>query len=226
MPGSVLAALSAARTWRLPVPDEGSFLYVGPHRRTRVAGVHLIYRAPGPRDVYGFQGLPALIRPAAIIDSLGWLAAERAAALLDRALQAGWIGIEDLQRRVESAKHLRGSAGLRRLLDGVRGGERSEAERVLTGLLKAAGVTGWVANAEVRDEAGLIGVVDVAIPKARVVIEVDGQAYHVTPERFQRDRSRQNRLVAAGWTVLRFTWRDLTDRPGYVVGTVRRLTGR
>jgi putative AbiEi antitoxin of type IV toxin-antitoxin system len=61
VPGSVLAALSAARTWQLPVPDEGSFLYVGPHRRTRVAGVHLIYRAPGPRDVYGFQGLPALI---------------------------------------------------------------------------------------------------------------------------------------------------------------------
>jgi very-short-patch-repair endonuclease len=38
-----------------------------------------------------------------------------------------------------------------------------------------------------------------------LVIEVDGWAYHRTPDRFQRDRERQNRLVAAGWTVLRFT---------------------
>ena len=47
----------------------------------------------------------------------------------------------------------------------------------------------------------------------------------VTPERFQRDRSRQNRLVAAGWTVLRFTWRDLVERPGYVVRTIRDVIG-
>jgi very-short-patch-repair endonuclease len=109
------------------------------------------------------------------------------------------------------------------LLPGVLGGERSAAERRLTGLLRDGGIGGWVANVEIHDGAGLIGVADVAIPRARLVVEIDGLAYHVTPDRFQHDRRRQNRLVAAGWTVLRFTWRDLTERLGYVTGTVRGM---
>ena len=56
---------------------------------------------------------------------------------------------------------------------------------------------------------------------ARLVIEVDGWAFHTDPARFQRDRTRQNRLVAAGWTVLRFTWADLHHRPDKVIREVR-----
>ncbi len=69
----------------------------------------------------------------------------------------------------------------------------------------------------------MIGVGDVVFEAHRVVIEIDGRAYHVTADRFERDRERQNRLVAAGWTVLRFTWRDLTERPRYVIDTVRAI---
>ena len=46
-------------------------------------------------------------------------------------------------------------------------------------------------------------------------------AWHHSPDRFQRDRRKQNDLVARGWTVLRFTWSDLTTRPEYVVRQVR-----
>ncbi len=69
----------------------------------------------------------------------------------------------------------------------------------------------------------LIAVVDVALIASRIAIEVDGMAYHVDVDRFRRDRSRQNDLVALGWTVLRFTWADLTERPGYVIAMIRRL---
>jgi hypothetical protein len=55
VPGSTLGAFSAARTWQLPVPDEGSFVYVGPHGRRPVAGVEMIYTEPERRDVYRFQ---------------------------------------------------------------------------------------------------------------------------------------------------------------------------
>jgi hypothetical protein len=50
-----------------------------------------------------------------------------------------------------------------------------------------------------------------------------GWAYHHDVDRFRRDRQRQNSLVALGWTVLRFTWADLTQRPAYVLATVRDL---
>jgi very-short-patch-repair endonuclease len=48
----------------------------------------------------------------------------------------------------------------------------------------------------------------------------------VTPEHFQRDRRRQNRLIAAGWTVLRFTWWDLTERPDDVLAQIRAAVAR
>ena len=84
------------------------------------------------------------------------------------------------------------------------------------------GLTGWRANYPVRVAGCLLGVADIAFPAARLIVEVDGLAHHSTPDRFQRDRTRQNALVAAGWTVLRFTWQDLVERPEAVVGTIRR----
>src|SRR5439155_6087543 len=100
------------------------------------------------------------------------------------------------------------------------------AERLAIELLRAADIGGWEANVPICDGAGeLIGVGDIVFRAARVVVELDGRAYHVDDERFEEDRYRQNRLVGAGWTVLRFTWRDLTGRPGHVVATVRRVLG-
>lgn len=61
---------------------------------------------------------------------------------------------------------------------------------------------------------------------ARVVVEIEGRGHHLTPDRLERDRERQNRLVAAGWVVLCFTWRDLTQRPDYVVAILRAMLAR
>jgi very-short-patch-repair endonuclease len=103
-------------------------------------------------------------------------------------------------------------------------GARSAAERLAVGLLRRAQIIGWQANAPIHDARGeLIAVGDLVFRVERVVVELDGRAYHVTPDRFESDRYRQNRLTAAGWIVLRFTWRDLTERPAYVVGVLRRL---
>jgi len=73
---------------------------------------------------------------------------------------------------------------------------------------------------------GLIGIGDIVFEILKLVVEVDGWAFHTTPDRFHRDRERQNRLVAAGWTVLRFTWRDLVERPEYVLATIRTMLDR
>jgi very-short-patch-repair endonuclease len=54
-----------------------------------------------------------------------------------------------------------------------------------------------------------------------VIAEADGRGPHGTPEAAYADRRRQNRLVNAGWTVLRFTWSDTLD-PHYIPWTVRQ----
>lgn len=80
-----------------------------------------------------------------------------------------------------------------------------------------AGITGWVVNTILP---GSTAVPDFLLERARLIVEVDGWAWHHTPERFQRDRSRQNGLILAGWRVLRFTWADLIERPEEVVQVV------
>ena len=88
-------------------------------------------------------------------------------------------------------------------------------------VLNRAGLAGWAANYPVWHDGELVAVVDVAFPQLRVAIEIDGMAYHVDVDRFQGDRHRQNALIALGWTVLRFTWADVVQRPGYVASAVR-----
>jgi hypothetical protein len=139
-------------------------------------------------------------------------------------LQQRWITVDELAGRVREFAGRHGAKRLARFARLAGSGARSSAERRAIDLLRRAGITGWVANAEIYDESGqLIAIGDLVFPAERLVIKVDGRPHHVTPDRFERDRYRQNRLVEAGWTVLRFTWRDLTQRPGYVIATLRRL---
>jgi very-short-patch-repair endonuclease len=39
------------------------------------------------------------------------------------------------------------------------------------------------------------------------------------------DHERHNRLVAAGWTVLRFTWHQVVRQPGQVAKDIRSALG-
>lgn len=79
----------------------------------------------------------------------------------------------------------------------------------------------------VRDPSGdFVARADFAYPEARLLVELDGAAYHTDPVSFQRDRSRQNRLVALGFVVLRFTYWDLMAAPDYVVDAVDSFLSR
>jgi hypothetical protein len=223
LPGSVLAAFSAARAWNMPVPDRGPHLIVGRRTEATLAGVRVMRAVLDRYDVGVLNGVPLTMRARTVVDCLRLLDDGAATDLLDRALQRGWIRLDELVERARGLAGRRGAPRLARLVGAVGAGTRSAAERRMVELLVRGGVDGWEANVPIRDQRGLIGVGDVVFRGARVVIEVDGWAFHVTPQAFQRDRERQNRLVAAGWTVLRFTWRDLTERPGHVLGTVRRV---
>jgi very-short-patch-repair endonuclease len=57
----------------------------------------------------------------------------------------------------------------------------------------------------------------------RLVVETDGWETHGTRRQFERDRRRDQRLQAAGWRVVRFTWWQVTDEPAGVVATLRAL---
>jgi very-short-patch-repair endonuclease len=50
---------------------------------------------------------------------------------------------------------------------------------------------------------------DCAWRRQRLIVELDSRAVHETPKAFERDRARDRALHAAGWRVVRVTWRQL-----------------
>src|SRR3712207_9534086 len=102
---------------------------------------------------------------------------------------------------------------------------QSPMESVLRWLLHRAGIPAPELQYGVRDAAGsLLGRADLAWPDRRVLVEFDGDV-HRERDVFVNDLRRQNRLVAAGWTVLRFTSADVLGRPDVVVAEIRRALG-
>jgi very-short-patch-repair endonuclease len=68
--------------------------------------------------------------------------------------------------------------------------------------------------------------VDAAWPKRRLLVELDGFAFHHHREAFERDRIRDAALLLAGYRVIRITHRRLTREPLAVAAQVRALLGR
>jgi len=79
----------------------------------------------------------------------------------------------------------------------------STAERRLRNLLQRHGLAPAAGVYPIIENGRLLGMADIAFPEQRLIIEMDGFAYHATPAQLRADHQRQNRLEAAGWTVLR-----------------------
>ena len=65
--------------------------------------------------------------------------------------------------------------------------------------------------------------VDRVWAEQRLIVELDGHATHATTHAFELDRARDRRLEAAGWCVIRITWRQLENEPDLVEADLRRL---
>jgi very-short-patch-repair endonuclease len=98
---------------------------------------------------------------------------------------------------------------------------RSEAESRFLSLVRAAGLSAPECNVRLRGFE-----VDFLWRAARLVAEIDGFAFHATREAFERDRRRDTALEAAGFRVLRFTWRQVTREPFRVIAQVAETLGR
>jgi len=65
--------------------------------------------------------------------------------------------------------------------------------------------------------------VDAVWHSQRIAVELDGWQDHGTRRAFERDRERDAILTAAGWRIVRFTYRQVTQGPDAVIETLRRL---
>jgi very-short-patch-repair endonuclease len=194
-------------------------------RQPRVAGI-VVHRSGliTDADVGDVEGIPCMRAARTIVDLSGRLTVEALERTVDDALRAGVLTIGGLGREIRRFLHIapgRSPKALERVLrDRVPGFEpsKSELERRVYRVIVASGLPEPVRQYKVELN-GSTYYLDMAYPEARVAIEVDGYLYRRERGPFDTDRARQNALVLAQWTVLRFTSRssdedivrDLTD---------------
>ena len=65
--------------------------------------------------------------------------------------------------------------------------------------------------------------VDFILKDARLIIELDGHEYHSTKEQLEKDAIRQRYLSRSGYTVIRFTGREINSSPAACVADVRTI---
>ncbi|MDQ1307702.1 MAG: hypothetical protein QG671_3535, partial [Actinomycetota bacterium] len=199
----------------LPTPREPWLL----HHRPADVGARIIRRHEDRcRPMFGVN---VATTDVVMLDLLRYLPEAQARDLTFRAMgRYKWEPfMARLGEQADALGRARGVRRLRRLAELVDSAARSRMEELAQALLREAGISGWRANYPLWVRGQKI-ILDLAFPEHKVVIELDGRAFHGL-ERFQHDRTRQNLLVQAGWTVLRFTWEDVTRRPEHVVAQIR-----
>lgn len=164
-------------------------------------------------EVTDHRGLPVTCRPLTVLDAAVELG-DRGGRFLDRALQRQ-VRFPAVYQAYCRGLGTRGSATAGRLLTAAADRSASVAERLLVRMLRDAGARGFHCG---FPASGYL--IDIAFPHAMVAIEVDGWAWHMDATRAQADKWRQNALVRARWTILRYTWHDLVERPQAVLAEI------
>lgn len=175
-----------------------------PERR---AGV-VLHRVQLPSDERAkCDGIPVTSPPRTLLDLAAVLPNRSLEQALARGLRRSVVTPTDLLALLARYPRRPGTPRLRALLgtDQSPAMTRSEAEERFLTLVRTAQLPAPQVNVRIHGfEADFYWQVH------RVVVEIDGLAYHTTRDAQRRDRQRDTALGAAGIRVLRFTWHDLT----------------
>lgn len=208
----------------LPPSDEIHVALPGTSaRQTRVREPGLVvHQIEHPAaSVVRIGGMPATSPLCTVTEVIRRVGRYPAVSVLDSALNRRLITEADLLTIPRLVRGRRGAVAARRHLAEADGRAQSPLETRTRLRCVDGKVPPDVLQVAVRDGDGyLLGVGDLGWRGPKVIAEADGRGPHGTPVAAFADRRRQNRLVNAGWTVLRFTWAD-TLHPDYIPWTVR-----
>jgi len=136
-------------------------------------------------------------------------------AVIDEALRRGVVTTESLSDALAAMPARAGNTQRAHLVRESRDEPWSELERDAHVRLRSARITGWRTNAEVViDEERFY--LDIAFPRLRLAVELDGWQLHKSHDSFVGDRRRDVLLALAGWTVLHFTAVSIDEMTGQV----------
>jgi hypothetical protein len=142
-----------------------------------------------------------------------------AVAALDAALHQKLLKLDRLKAWLESHRGFPGAARLQRAIELAEPATESVMETRLRLLLVLAGLPRPQAQISLFDEEGrFVGRPDLFYPRQRLGIEYDGSTHR---QSLTVDNRRQNRLINAGYRLLRFSAADVLSTPDSLVSMVR-----
>jgi len=214
--GAALSHGTAAWWWDL-VKHPPALIHVNtPNRRKSIAGI----RVHGRRQVerVARNGLPVTAAAQTLLDFAVVADPGLLRFALANADYAGLLNVAALD--VICRRGVAGSGRLRAAIAVHRpelAHSRSEIERLLIGLCETHRLP--LPKLNVYRHGWLV---DAVWDAARVVVELDGFKGHRTKRQLESDHQRDLELRAHGYTVLRYTWRQLTEMPEAVALDIRQ----
>jgi very-short-patch-repair endonuclease len=172
-------------------------------------------------DVDGVDGIPVTSLAWTVVDYAG-ISSRQQLRLVLEALERRELYIgRELDELVERTPNRKGVKTLRAAIADIKGPApwlQSKLEETFRELMLASDLPDYEANVMVEGE-----VVDALWREQRVIVELDGYAFHKSRAQFEADRRRDAKLTVAGYRVLRVTQRRLQHEPQAVLAEIRAL---
>lgn len=219
-------ALYGLRVWRA---DLGRIHFArvaaGERYSRRGIAVHPRY---GPADQVVIESLHAVHPTIAVLGAAMLCGVESGVIAADGALAVGLTTVDHLGEWTDRLSGWPMICRARRAVELADGRSESPGESRTRLILNALGLGPVEPQVEIFDEAGLVGRVDFLLPRFRVVVEFDGMVKYGSDDAravLVAEKSREDRLRALGFIVVRLVWRDL-EVPGRVAAIVRKACGQ
>lgn len=222
--GAVASHHTAGAIWEL-VRWEGSTHVTVPRKLPNRAGLTLHQGEPPEDEITVRHGIPVTTVARTLLDLAAVLPRDRLEKAIHEAEFRRYADSPSLPDLFERHRGARGLAQLRAIAAQRDLGERvtrSELEHRFLTLIHEKHLPRPEVNFRTAVRDGWLEA-NCAWPAQRLIAELDGRAAHETARAFERDRERDRLLQAAGWRVVRLTWRQLHDEPDALTRDLRRL---
>lgn len=230
-PGAVLAGRSAATAWgfmdhrtTVDVLSKGrgggkkSLLPVSHSRTWPYLFIHRVRRLHR-QDIRELDGIPITSPSRASLDLAGLVPPRQFDHAFMEADRLQLLDDNDLSRLALECRGRGGGERFRHMVS-LRNPDIGRARSILEGIFMelARDLERPEVNVEVQGKE-----MDFVWREKSVIVECDGWEFHRGREAFEQDALEDVRLRSAGWTVLRLTWRMVTEHPDEVESMVRSV---
>jgi hypothetical protein len=213
--GAALSHRSAAALWGIWRDGDRPAITSNGVDRRGAPGVETHVGRLRPGETIVVDGIRVTKVARTLLDLAEVLTLDHLVRAIDNATNARHLRPTLMSSMIKESRGRRGLRPLKQALLITRPQDvltRSELERRALKLIKRAGLPQPEVNVRLHGYE-----VDLLWRDAGLVVELDGSEYH-DPE---RDTRRDNNLRAHGWSVSRFTWRQVVNDPDWVVACLR-----